>query len=87
MRPGPGFALYLAGNITIFELAAGLPAAGTVWTLRTYVGAISGGRGAAGDRGPYTFTPQPRPFTAVGVELRLDYEVVNRIVAGDRGTI
>ena len=70
VRPGPGFALYLAGNVTIFELAGGLPAAGTVWTLRTYVGAISGGRGAAGDRGPYVFAPQPRPLTAVGVELQ-----------------
>ena len=80
VRPGAGFALYLAGNITIFELAAGLPPAGTVWSLRTYVGAISGGRGAAGDRGPYIFTAQPRPLTAAGVQLHLEYEVVNRIV-------
>jgi hypothetical protein len=78
-RPGAGFGLYVAGNLTMFELAAGLPQAGTVWTLRTYVGAISGGRGAAGDRGPYTFTAQPRPLTAVGVELRLDYTVTNRL--------
>ena len=84
VRPGAGFALYLAGNITIFELAAGLPAAGTVWSLRTYVGAISGGRGAAGDRGPYKFTPQPRPFTAVGARLRLEYEVVNQIVSATK---
>ena len=54
VRPGPGFALYLAGNITMFELATGLPPAGTVWSMRTYVGAISGGQGAAGARGPYT---------------------------------
>ncbi len=70
VRSGAGFALYLAGNISVFELTGGLPAAGTVWSLRTYVGAISGGRGAAGDRGPYTFAAQPRPLTAVGVELR-----------------
>jgi hypothetical protein len=81
VRPGAGFGLYLAGNLTMFELAGGLPPAGTVWTLRTYVGAISGGRGAAGDRGPYTFTPQPRPLTAVGVEFRLDYTVTNRLRA------
>jgi hypothetical protein len=78
-RSGAGFGLYVAGNLTMFELAGGLPQAGTVWTLRTYVGAISGGRGAAGDRGPYTFTPLPRPLTAVGVELRLDYTVTNRL--------
>jgi hypothetical protein len=77
-RPGAGFGLYLAGNLTMFELAGGLPPAGTVWTLRTYVGAISGGRGAAGDRGPYSFAPHPRPLTAAGVELRLDYTVTNR---------
>jgi len=80
-RPGAGFGLYVAGNLTMFELVAGLPQAGAVWTLRTYVGAISGGRGAAGDRGPSTFTPQPRPLTAVGVELRLDYTVTNRLRA------
>ncbi|MEO7477516.1 MAG: hypothetical protein ABIY46_19540, partial [Gemmatimonadales bacterium] len=83
-RAGAGFALYLAGNVTIFELAGGLPAPGAVWSLRTYVGAISGGRGAAGDRGPYVYTAQPRPFTAVGAELRLDYEVVNQVVAASR---
>jgi hypothetical protein len=81
VRPGAGFALYLAGNIAIFELAGDLPAAGSVWSLRTYVGAISGGRGAAGDRGPYVFTPVRRPLTAVGAELRLDYDVVNQVVA------
>jgi ATP-dependent Lon protease len=42
VRPGQGFALYLAGNVTIFELGTSLPAAGTVWTLRTYVGAMPG---------------------------------------------
>jgi hypothetical protein len=81
VRPGSGFGLYLAGSITIFELAGALPAPGTVWSLRTYVGAISGGRGAAGDRGPYTFTAATRPLTAVGVQLRLDYQVVNRVLA------
>jgi hypothetical protein len=87
VRPGGGFALYLAGTVTIFELAAALPGPGTVWSLRTYVGAISGGRGAAGNRGPYTFTPAPRPLTAVGVELRLDYQVVNRVVAATKNDL
>ncbi|MBA3319202.1 MAG: hypothetical protein H0T50_14080 [Gemmatimonadales bacterium] len=78
-RPGLGFALYLAGNLTMFELEAGLPPPGTVWSLRTYVGAIAGGRGAAGDRGPYVFHPQPRPLTAIGAELRLTYRATNRL--------
>ncbi|MDQ3136148.1 MAG: hypothetical protein M3Q93_01000 [Gemmatimonadota bacterium] len=80
-RPGPGFALYLAGTLTIFELAGSPPTEGAIWTLRSYVGAISGGRGAAGDRGPYTFAAQPRPLTAVGTELRLEYQVVNDVRA------
>jgi hypothetical protein len=79
VRPGRGFAVYLAGNIAMVELANGVPETGAVWTLRTYVGAISGGRGAAGDRGPYVFAPQPRPLTAPGVELRLDYTVTDRL--------
>ncbi len=58
-----------------------------MWTLRTYVGAISGGRGAAGDRGPYVFTPVRRPFTAVGAQLRLSYEVVNQVVPASRNDL
>ncbi len=45
VRPGAGFALYLAGNLTIFELSGGVPAAGAVWTLRSYVGAIAAATG------------------------------------------
>jgi hypothetical protein len=36
---GMGFALYVNGDIYIFQTAA-MPAAGTVWTLRTYSGRI-----------------------------------------------
>jgi hypothetical protein len=78
-QPGPGFILYLPGTYTVFE--SGVPAQGAVWTLRSYVGAIRGGQGAAGDRGPYTFTPRPRPLTATGVTLQVDYDVVNQVVA------
>jgi hypothetical protein len=87
VRPGPGFAVYLAGNLAIFELASGLPAPGAVWSLRSYVGAIRGGRGAAGDRGPYVFTAARRPFTAVGAEVRLTYEVVNQVVPASRNDL
>jgi hypothetical protein len=86
-RPGPGFALYLAGNLTLFELEAGLPLAGAVWSLRTYVGAIAGGHGAAGDRGPYVFHPQPRPLTAIGAELRLTYRATNRLAPATRNDL
>jgi hypothetical protein len=80
---GPGFVMYLAGNLFTFELAPGgaLPAAGTVWTMRSYTGAISGGHGDAGDDGNYVFTPAVRPFTAVGATVRLAYSTVNQVAA------
>jgi hypothetical protein len=78
----PGFIMYLPGHYFTFELTGGaLPAAGTVWTMRSYVGAIAGGSGDAGADGPYTFTPKGRPFTAVGAEARLSFNVVNQVAA------
>jgi hypothetical protein len=78
----PGFIMYLPGHWFTFELTGGaLPAAGTVWTMRSYAGAIDGGQGAGGDDGPYEFTPAERPFTAVGAENRLTFNVVNQVVA------
>jgi hypothetical protein len=80
---GPGFIMYLPGHYFTISLPAGgtLPAAGTVWTMRSYVGAISGGRGDAGDQGDYSFTAVERPFTAVGAENRLSFNVTNQVVA------
>lgn len=93
----PGLVLLLGGEIYQFMLAdAGgtLPAAGTVWSVRDYVGAIRGGNGYAGNYGDYvftgTFTATPntsnpatniRPFTAVGAELRVNYDVINQVNA------
>jgi hypothetical protein len=81
-----GFVIYLPGHFFHVELAAGLPAKGAVWTLRSYVGAISGGRGdpVAGDEGDYVFTSSARPLTAVGARLRFSYSASARIetVAG-----
>jgi hypothetical protein len=78
----PGFIMYLPGHWFTFELTGGaVPAAGTVWSMRSYVGAIDGGQGAGGDDGPYAYTPAERPFTAVGVENRLSFNVVNQVAA------
>ncbi|HEU4700402.1 MAG TPA: hypothetical protein VFS40_14555, partial [Gemmatimonadales bacterium] len=79
VRPTPGFLLYMPGHVYMIETAA-LPAPGTVWSLRTYVGAISGGSGVNGSYGPYTFHPVTRPFTAAGAEVRVRADVVNRVV-------
>ena len=56
-----------------------LPAAGTVWTLRGYTGGgLIGGQGSAGDEGPYQYNDvRPRPFTAVGAEVRLLFDATN----------
>jgi hypothetical protein len=67
-----------------FELTGGaVPAAGSVWALRQYVGAITGGQGAAGDLGPYAFSHPEEflPLTAVGAELRASYSVTNQVAA------
>ncbi len=76
-----GFGLYIAGDFFVIELTGGAPpAAGTVWSLRQYVGAIVGGNGAGGSEGPYAFSnpDATRPLTAVGVELQtaitVDYQ-------------
>jgi hypothetical protein len=79
---GPGFILYMPGTFFTFELPAGgaLPTKGTAWSLRTYIGAISGGRGGlGGDEGDYSFTSVPRTFSAVGAEVRLNFNVVNQV--------
>jgi len=77
----PGFGLYLSGDIFTIGLAGGtLPAAGTVWALRTYIGAINGGNGDAGNLGPYVYNEiAPRSWTAVGTDIRVSWDVVNQV--------
>ena len=82
--PNAGFGMYLAGHVFIFELAGGqVPAAGQVWSMRSYIGGISGGHGSAGDRGPYKFSnPEKwRTLSAVGTRIQVAYSVTNRVVA------
>jgi hypothetical protein len=81
----PGFAIYLPGHLFLFELTGGqVPAAGTVWSMRDYIGAIRGGGNGcgfctAGADGPYAFVPQARTMAAVGAEVRFTFDVVNRL--------
>jgi hypothetical protein len=81
VQPNPGFSMYIAGTITFFELSGGLPAPGTVWSMRSYVGTVYGGKGTggAGNLGPYKFVSATRPFTATGAELRVSFDVTNQI--------
>jgi len=79
-----GFMMYIVGNWFAFDMPA-LPAAGSIWTMRDYMGAIFGGEGRDGGGntvdaiGPYSFEPQVRPMTAVGVELVVSYDVINQV--------
>ncbi len=83
-RTGTGFVMYIAGNFWMFEMSA-LPAAGSEWTLRDYAGGIYGGKGTdpAGnvviDVGDYGFLSALRPMTAVGAEMQVQYDVVNKV--------
>jgi hypothetical protein len=81
VRPNNGFGMYLAGHFFLFEMAAPatLPSS-TVWTMRSYVGAIAGGGGSvgqAGNLGAYSFTAVASPLTAVGASLKAAYSVTN----------
>ncbi len=79
---GQGFMMYLPGHIFSFVLAAGVPASGTVWSMRSYTGAIQGGQGGpGGNEGPYVFTPTIRTFSALNAELRFSFDVVNQLVS------
>jgi hypothetical protein len=83
VRPNPGFSMYLAGHIFFFELAPGsaVPAAGTVWTMRSYIGNVNGGNGAAGSEGPYSFTGAPRTFSALDAKVNLTFNATNALVS------
>ena len=88
LAPGAGFGLDLAGNRYDVQLSGWLRVAGVVWnSSAATLGAIAGGHGAAGDRGPYVFTPVRRPLTAVGAQIRVEYDIVNQPVAPTRNDL
>jgi hypothetical protein len=76
---GTGFALYMPGSMFMFQTTA-LPQ-GVVWSLRDYVGAITGGNGFGGADGPYRYYEVLRPFTAVGASLQLSFTTTNSVAA------
>jgi hypothetical protein len=87
---GLGFAMYMPGNVFMFELPPGgtVPSQGTVWTMRSYIGSISGGKGGGGgDEGPYQFRPAARTMAAVGASFTVDYSVTNAFIASADSTL
>jgi hypothetical protein len=82
--------MYISGDMFTFELAGGaLPAAGTVWALRQYVGAITGGNGAGGSEGPYAYSHPEHvlPLTAVGTDLQASFNVTNTLAAATKSDL
>jgi len=71
----PGFIFYIAGDIFVMSMPS-LPAAGTVWALRSYVGEI------LGNPGSFSFAKAGvRPFTAVGATAALEFGVTSVVAA------
>jgi hypothetical protein len=85
-EPEPGFIFYVAGHQFLMEMPA-LPASGTVWALRTYTGVVNGGNGAAGNAGPYSFSPATRPFTAIGATLTATITPNNTVAAANNNDL
>ena len=89
----PGFGIYLAGHFFLIEMdspAPNAPAKGTVWTMRSYVGAISGGGGTVGtggDQGSYAFYAFPSPLTAVGASIEARYQVTSLVRQATEGDL
>ncbi len=77
----PGFLFYIAGDVFLMSMPA-LPAAGTVWALRSYVGTITGTPGA------FTFNAAAaRPFTAVGATSALQFGVTSVVASPDNSDL
>jgi hypothetical protein len=77
----PGFLFYIAGDVFLMSMPA-LPAQGTVWSLRTYVGTITGTPGS------FTFNPpEVRPFTAIGATSALQFGVSSVVAAPENSDL
>jgi hypothetical protein len=71
---GQGFGMYVNGDWYIFQTDA-LPAAGTVWTLRTYSGRIrTAGEFVDYDATGYELLPAIRPANIPGLRVRFESE-------------
>lgn len=79
-----GIGLYIVGDMFTIEFTGGVvPPSGTVWTLRKYVGAITGGNGSGGDEGPFAYSNPEAflPLTALGAQIRVNFTVTNTVSA------
>jgi hypothetical protein len=49
--------------------------------MRSYIGVINGGNGAARSQGPYTFSPSVRTFSALGATLKQSFSATNALAS------
>ena len=80
---GQGFGLYIDGERYIFQLTGGaLPAAGTVWTLRTYSGRVSAATNpASAAPAGYSFNPSTRSPVVPGLNVNFSVTQPTALVA------
>lgn len=64
---GNGFIFYIAGQFFLMQMAA-LPAAGTVWNLRTYAGDITGSAGS------FAWVDATRPPAVPGLVAQVQFQ-------------
>ena len=82
---GQGFGLFIDGERYIFQLTGGaFPAAGTVWTLRTYSGRVRAATApASAAPAGYTFTPSATRSPVVpGLKVQFSVAQPTQVVAG-----
>lgn len=85
-----GIGIYIKGRTFYMELEGGaLPAAGTQWTMRDYIGAVRGGQGSGLNFGNYVYSNNgmPRQLTAVGASVKFAFDVTNEVVASSKETL
>jgi hypothetical protein len=81
---GTGFGLYINGERYIFRLTGGTPpAAGTVWTLRTYAGLVRSTTATIAGPNPagYTYAATDRNPIIPGLEVRFIVSQPTQLVA------
>ena len=87
---GTGFGLYINGERYIFRLTGGTPpAAGTVWTLRTYAGTVRSSTATLGSFTPsgYSYSPTDRNPIIPGLKVVFNVAGSTDVTAEDAATL
>jgi hypothetical protein len=75
---GQGFGMYINGQRFIFQLTGGQPpAAGTKWTLRSYMGTVTASAATANTTNPEGYVYSPLPATPAVPGLQVKFNVAH----------